>query len=155
MSWKTVLHWQKMVLILFYPRRKTNWLLKEILGEWPICHQENNMAVTKSANINWVKDIYLEQEFEVKWFCFPDYLMSDFVLNKKRKFQGWKRTSYRNQQTASTRMRSIIWMTKSIKNQRNTEWESFENLKNEFVYKMLDTLQTVNRFKQLYSMVLF
>jgi hypothetical protein len=24
-----------------------------------------NMAVTKSANINWVKDIYLEQEFEV------------------------------------------------------------------------------------------
>jgi hypothetical protein len=23
------------------------------------------MAVTKSANINWVKDIYLEQEFEV------------------------------------------------------------------------------------------
>jgi hypothetical protein len=23
------------------------------------------MAVTKSANINWVKDIYIEQEFEV------------------------------------------------------------------------------------------
>jgi hypothetical protein len=27
--------------------------------------------------------------------------MSDFALNKKRKFPGWKRTSYRNQvQTA-------------------------------------------------------
>jgi hypothetical protein len=54
--------------------------------------------------------------------------MSDFALNKKRKFQGvyGKRTSfYRNHQfnkelpVASTRMRSIIWMS-LYKNQRNT-----------------------------------
>jgi hypothetical protein len=45
------------------------------------------MAVTKSANINWVKDIYLEQEFEVVsdsvFLLTKDYLMSDFALNKK------------------------------------------------------------------------
>jgi hypothetical protein len=34
---------KKMVYnIVFYPRRKTNWLLKVILGKWyHICHQEN------------------------------------------------------------------------------------------------------------------
>jgi arginine/lysine/ornithine decarboxylase len=76
-----------------------------------------------------VKDIYLEQEFEVVviLFSFKDYLMSDFALKKKVPRVYGKRTSfYRNHQfnkelpVASTRMRSIIWMTKSIKNQRNT-----------------------------------
>jgi hypothetical protein len=40
-----------------------------------------NMAVTKSANINWVKDIYIEQEFEVQndsvFLLTRDYMMSD------------------------------------------------------------------------------
>jgi hypothetical protein len=45
------------------------------------------MAVTKSANINWVKDIYIEQEFEVQndsvFLLTRDYMMSDFAFNKK------------------------------------------------------------------------
>jgi hypothetical protein len=43
----------------------------------------------KSANINWVKDIYLEQEFDVvndSVFYSRDYLMSDFAVNKKKEF---------------------------------------------------------------------
>jgi hypothetical protein len=42
------------------------------------------MAVTKSANINWVKDIYIEQEFEVQndsvFLLTRDYMMSDFLI---------------------------------------------------------------------------
>jgi hypothetical protein len=46
-----------------------------------------------------VKDIYLEQEFEVVsdsvFLLTKDYLMSDFALNK-RKFQGslWKTNQF-------------------------------------------------------------
>jgi hypothetical protein len=50
------------------------------------------MAVTKSANINWVKDIYIEQEFDVLndsvFLLTKDYMMSDFALNKREKSKG-------------------------------------------------------------------
>jgi hypothetical protein len=62
-----------------------------------------NMAVTKSANINWVKDIYVEQEFEVLndsvFLPTRDYMMSDFALSKKEESKGiyGKRTTlYQN-----------------------------------------------------------
>ena len=46
-----------------------------------------NMAVTKSANINWIKDIFIEQEFEVQndsiFLLTRDYIMSDFSFSKK------------------------------------------------------------------------
>jgi len=61
------------------------------------------MAVTKSANINWVKDIYIEQEFDVLndsvFLLTKDYMMSDFALNKKEQAKGvyGKRTTlYKN-----------------------------------------------------------
>lgn len=42
----------------------------------------------QSANINWVKDIYIEQDFEVLndsvFLLSRDYMMSDFALNKKK-----------------------------------------------------------------------
>jgi hypothetical protein len=50
------------------------------------------MAVTKSANINWVKDIYIEQEFEVQndsvFLLTRDYMMSDFAFNKRKSRKG-------------------------------------------------------------------
>jgi hypothetical protein len=48
------------------------------------------MAVTKSA-INWVKDIYIEQEFEVQndsvFLLTRDYMMSD-LFNKRKSRKG-------------------------------------------------------------------
>ena len=47
-----------------------------------------NMEVSKSANINWVKEIYIEQEFDVLndsvFLLTRDYMMSDFAFNKKK-----------------------------------------------------------------------
>jgi hypothetical protein len=46
----------------------------------------------QKANINWVKDIYLEQEFDVVndsvFLLTRDYLMSDFAVNKKEDSKG-------------------------------------------------------------------
>ena len=127
------------------------------------------MAVTKSANINWVKDIYLEQEFEVVsdsvFLLTKDYLMSDFALNKKENSKGvyGKRTSfYRNhqfnkEQPVAFYKDEVNYMDDEVYNKSDEYWNEnrFENLsKDELgVYKMLDTLQTVNKFKRLYSLV--
>ncbi|HMK06368.1 MAG TPA: DUF5686 family protein, partial [Flavobacterium sp.] len=157
--------------IVFYPRRKneltfkgdfwvndTTWAIKNI-----------NMAVNKSANINWVKDLYVEQEFEVLndsvFLLTKDYLMSDFALNKKEKSKGMygKRTTfYRNHEFNKPKPKEfykeeVNFVDSSIYLKPDEYWEEnrFEKLsKDELgVYKMLDTLKTVRKFKQIYSLV--
>jgi hypothetical protein len=128
-----------------------------------------NMAATRSANINWVKDIYIEQEFEVMndsvFLMTKDYMMTDFALNKKEKSKGvyGKRTSlYRNHQFNIEKPEKfyrdeVNYLDKEVYNKSEDYWEKnrFENLTKDEkgVYKMLDTLQNVNKFKQLYSLV--
>lgn len=157
--------------IVFYPRRKneltfkgdfwvndTTWAIKNI-----------NMAVTKSANINWVKDIYIEQEFEVLndsiFLLTKDYMMSDFALNKREKSKGvyGKRTTYfRNHQF--NQEKPLDFFKQEVNNndpsvyvKPDEYWAEnrFEKLsKDELgVYKMLDTLKTVKKFKRLYDLV--
>ncbi|MFV8373415.1 DUF5686 family protein [Flavobacterium sp. LB2P74] len=157
--------------IVFYPRRKNELTFKGDfwVNDSTFAIKKINMAVTKSANINWVKDIYLEQEFEVVsdsvFLLTKDYLMSDFALNKKENSKGvyGKRTSfYRNHQfnkelPVAFYKDEVNYMDADVYNKSEEYWNEnrFENLsKDELgVYKMLDTLQTVNKFKQLYSLV--
>lgn len=157
--------------IVFYPRRKNELTFKGDfwVNDSTYAIKKINMAVTKSANINWVKDIYLEQEFEVVsdsvFLLTKDYLMSDFALNKKENSKGvyGKRTSfYRNhqfnkEQPVAFYKDEVNYMDDEVYNKSDEYWNEnrFENLsKDELgVYKMLDTLQTVNKFKQLYSLV--
>jgi hypothetical protein len=50
-----------------------------------------NMAVTKSANINWVKDIYIEQDLKyrtIQFFLLTRDYMSDCVKIKRRNQGG-------------------------------------------------------------------
>ncbi|MFV8335145.1 DUF5686 family protein [Flavobacterium sp. RSP29] len=157
--------------IVFYPRRKNELTFKGDfwVNDSTFAIKKINMAVTKSANINWVKDIYLEQEFEVVsdsvFLLTKDYLMSDFALNKKENSKGvyGKRTSfYRNHQfnkelPVAFYKDEVNYMDADVYNKSEEYWNEnrFENLsKDELgVYKVLDTLQTVNKFKQLYSLV--
>ena len=157
--------------IVFYPRRKNELTFKGDfwVNDSTFAIKKINMAVTKSANINWVKDIYLEQEFDVVsdsvFLLTKDYLMSDFALNKKENSKGvyGKRTSYyRDHQfnkelPAAFYKDKVNYMDDEVYNKSDEYWNDnrFENLsKDELgVYKMLDTLQTVNKFKQLYSLV--
>ncbi|MCL6462529.1 MAG: carboxypeptidase-like regulatory domain-containing protein [Flavobacterium micromati] len=157
--------------IVFYPRRKNELTFKGDfwVNDSTFAIKKINMAVTKSANINWVKDIYLEQEFEVVsdsvFLLTKDYLMSDFAINKKEKSKGvyGKRTTFFRNHKFNIEMPpafykdEVNYLDPDVYGKSDEYWEEnrFENLsKDELgVYKMLDTLQTVKRFKQIYSTV--
>ena len=80
--------------IVFYPRRKNELTFKGDfwVNDSTFAVKSINMAVTKSANINWVKDMYIEQEFDVLndsvFLLDRDYMMTDFALNKSEKSKG-------------------------------------------------------------------
>ena len=156
--------------IVYYPRRKneltfkgdfwvndTTWAIKEI-----------NMQASKSANLNWVREVYIEQEFDVlndsTFLITRDYFLSDFSFRKKEDAQGiyGKRTTlfdnykfdiekdkkfYKNQVSA---------YSEEIYNRDDKFWEErrMERLSKDEkgVYKMLDTLKSVPRFQALYNL---
>ena len=157
--------------IVFYPRRKNELTFKGDfwVNDTTYAVKNINMAVTKSANINWVKDIYIEQDFDVVndsvFLLTRDYMMSDFALNKEEKSKGvyGKRTSlFRNHQfniekPSKFYHEEVNFIDNSVYKRPDEFWEEhrFEKLnKDELaVYKMLDTLKTVKEFKQMYSLV--
>ncbi|MFC6877803.1 DUF5686 family protein [Flavobacterium myungsuense] len=157
--------------IVFYPRRKNELTFKGDfwVSDTTFAIKKINMAVTKSANINWVKDIYIEQEFEVMndsvFLLTKDYMMSDFALNKKEQSKGvyGKRTTYyKNHQFNKEKPLAfykdeINFIDNEVYKKSDDYWKEnrFEDLsKDELgVYKMLDTLQTVKKFKQIYNLV--
>ena len=157
--------------IVFYPRRKNELTFKGDfwVSDTTFAIKNINMAATKSANINWVKDIYIEQEFEVMndsvFLLTKDYMMTDFALNKKDKSKGiyGKRTTfYRDhkfniQKPEKFYKEEVNYLDKEVYNKSEDFWEEnrFEKLTKDEkgVYKMLDTLQTVKKFQRLYSLV--
>ena len=157
--------------IVFYPRRSNELTFKGDfwVNDSTFAIKNINMAVTKSANINWVKDIYIEQDFEVLndsvFLLTRDYMMSDFALSKKEASRGMygKRTTYfRNHQfnkpKPSDFYKEEVNFSDSaayLKPEEYWEQNRFENLSKDErgVYKMLDTLQSVKKFKRLISLV--
>lgn len=157
--------------ILFYPRRKNELTFKGDfwVSDTTFAIKKINMAVTKSANINWVKDIYIEQEFEVQndsiFLLTRDYMMSDFALNKKEESKGvyGKRTTlYQNhkfniEKPTAFYKAEVNYINNEVYNKSDDYWEEnrFENLNKDErgVYKMLDTLKTVKKFQNLYNLV--
>lgn len=157
--------------IVFYPRRKSELTFKGDfwVADTTFAIKSINMAVTKSANINWVKDIYIEQEFDVVndsvFLLTKDYMMSDFSFSKKDESKGvyGKRTTYFrnhkfNQKKAEDFYKADVnFLDTSIYQKDDEYWRThrFEELNKdeEGVYKMLDTLKTVKKFKRLYNTV--
>ena len=157
--------------IVFYPRRKNELTFKGDfwVNDTTFAIKKINMAVTKSANINWVKDIYVEQEFEVLsdsvFLLTKDYLMSDFALNKKDKSKGvyGKRTTYYQNHKFNIPKpekfykEEVNFVDNEIYKKGDDYWEEhrFEKLTKDEqgVYKMLDTLKNVQAFKQLTNLV--
>lgn len=157
--------------ILFYPRRKNELTFKGDfwVNDSTYAIKTINMAVSKSANINWIKDIYIEQEFDVVndsvFLLTRDYMMSDFALNKKEESKGvyGKRTTlYRNHKFNEEKpdkfyKEEVNYIDNAVYTKSDDYWDQnrFEKLnKDEIgVYKMLDTLKTVKKFKQMYNIV--
>ncbi len=158
--------------IVYYPRRKneltfkgdfwvndTTWAVKEI-----------NLHASKSANLNWVRDVYIEQEFDVLndsiFLITRDYFLSDFSFQKKESAKGiyGKRTTLYDKHVFDVPRDKKFYSQREdryreeIYNRPEEYWDEnrMEKLgKDEkSIYKMLDTLTTVPKFKNYYTLAI-
>ena len=157
--------------IVFYPRRKNELTFKGDfwVNDTTFAIKKINLTASRSANINWVKEIYIEQEFEVMndsvFLLTRDHMMSDFAFSKKDKSRGvyGKRTTLFKDHKFDIKKEDGFYKQEvndydpTIYEKPDEFWEEnrFERLnKDELgVYKMLDTLKTVKKFKQIYNAV--
>ncbi|WP_353779104.1 DUF5686 family protein [Winogradskyella sp. 3972H.M.0a.05] len=155
--------------IIYYPRRKNELTFKGDfwVSDSTYAIKDINLQASKSANINWVKEIYIEQEFDVLndslFLIKRDYMLSDFALNKKEKSRGvyGKRTTLYNNYVFDQPKdeefydEEVYNYDQDVYNRDDEFWEKnrLEELNKDErgVYKMLDTLKTVKKFKTLYN----
>ena len=155
--------------IIYYPRRKNELTFKGDfwVNDSTFAIKEINLQASKSANINWVKEIYIEQEFEVLndsvFLIKRDYFLSDFAFNKKELSRGvyGKRTTiydnYKFDQPKDPKFydKVVYNYDADVYNREEDFWETNRlealNKDEQGVYKMLDTLKTVKKFKRLYN----
>ncbi|MDP5097092.1 MAG: DUF5686 family protein [Flavobacterium sp.] len=156
--------------IVYYPRRKNELTFKGDfwVNDTTFAIKKINLEASKSANINWVKEIYIEQEYEVMndsvFLLKRDYMMSDFSFSKKEESKGvyGKRTTLAKnhkfdiQKEDKFYKEEVNFYDNAVFNKPDEYWEAnrFEALnKNEQgIYKMLDTLKEVPKFKRIYSL---
>ncbi len=157
--------------IIYYPRRKNELTFKGDfwVNDTTYAVKNINLAVTKSANINWVKEIYIEQEFDVVndsvFLLTRDYMLSDFSFNKKEKSRGvyGKRTTVYGDYIFDQPKSNEFYRAKTdpfdplVLNKDDDFWEANRleslNADEKGIYKLLDTLKTVPKFKSYYNIV--
>ncbi|MGP1992495.1 DUF5686 family protein [Zobellia laminariae] len=157
--------------IVYYPRRKNELTFKGDfwVNDTTYAVKNINLEVTKSANINWVKEIYIEQDFEVindsVFLLKRDYMMSDFSFQKKEESRGMygKRTTVFDNYTFDQKKPKEFYKTESnpydtaVLNRDSTFWENSRleslNKDEKGIYQLLDTLKTVPKFRSYYNLV--
>ncbi|MQP24594.1 carboxypeptidase-like regulatory domain-containing protein [Flavobacterium sp. LMO8] len=155
--------------IVYYPRRKNELTFKGDfwVNDTTFAIKKINLEASKSANINWVKEIYIEQEYDVVndsvFLLKRDYMMSDFSISKKEESRGvyGKRTTLAKNHKFNVKKdgkfykKEVNFYDNTIYDKSDEFWQAnrFEELnKNEAgIYKMLDTLKEVPRFKRIYN----
>lgn len=156
--------------IIYYPRRKNELTFKGDFwvndSTWAV--KEINLQASKSANLNWIREIYIEQEYDVlndsTFLITKDYMLSDFSFRKKESANGMygKRTTLYDNYEFNTPKEESFYKENidpyeyEVYNRPDEFWEErrMEALSKDEkgVYKMLDTLITVPRFKNLYTL---
>ncbi len=157
--------------ITYYPRRKNELTFKGDfwVNDSTYAIKNINLEVTKSANINWVKEIYIEQDFEVVsdsvFLLKRDYMLTDFSLRKKEESKGvyGKRTTVYNDYRFNIPKPKEFYRVKSneydplVLNRDSIFWQNNRlealNKDEKGVYQLLDTLKTVPKFKSFYNIV--
>lgn len=157
--------------IVYYPRRKNELTFKGDfwVNDSTYAIKNINLEVTKSANINWVKEIYIEQEFDVVndsvFLLKRDYMLSDFSFQKKEESRGvyGKRTTvYDNYKFDEEKPKEFYKTDKNpfdpalvVKDDDFWAANRLESLNKDEagIYKLLDTLKTVPKFKSYYNLV--
>ena len=157
--------------IVYYPRRKNELTFKGDfwVNDSTYAIKNINLEVTKSANINWVKEIYIEQDFEVVndsvFLLKRDYMLSDFTFRKKEESRGvyGKRTTvYADYEFDEEKPKEFYKSDGNpydpsavVKDDVFWEKNRLEELNKDEkgVYQLLDTLKTVPKFKSYYNLV--
>ncbi len=157
--------------IIYYPRRKNELTFKGDfwVNDTTFAIKKINMEVTKSANINWVKEIYIEQEFDVVndsvFLLKRDYMLSDFAFSKKERSKGvyGKRTTVYDNYKFDLDRPADFYKSKSdpydprLFKQDSIFWQNarLEQLNDDEagIFKLLDTLKTVPKFNTYYNIV--
>ncbi len=155
--------------IVYYPRRKGELTFK---GDFWVADstyaiKEINLQANKSANVNWVKDIYIEQEYEVLndslFLITRDYFLSDFALNKDEESKGiyGKRTTlfdnyqFNIKKPEDFYRRRVNDYDPETYNRSEEYWDENRleklNKDEKQIYSMLDTLKQNRKFNRLYN----
>lgn len=157
--------------IIYYPRRKSELTFKGDfwVNDTTFAIKKINLQVTKSANINWVKEIYIEQDFDVVndsiFLLKRDYMLSDFSFSKKEKSRGvyGKRTTVYDNYAFDIERPEVFYKAAAdpydprVFKRDSVFWKNarLEQLNEDEsgIFKLLDTLKTVPKFKTYYNLV--
>lgn len=157
--------------IVYYPRRKNELTFKGDfwVNDSTFAIAKINMAMTKSANLNWVKELYVEQDFNVVndsvFLLKRESMMSDFSYSKKEKAKGvyGKRTTvydgftFNNPKPRKFYAAAYNDLRLDRFNKDTAFWQEnrLEKLNKEEagIYTLIDTLKTVPKFKTYYNLV--
>ncbi|WP_127141195.1 DUF5686 family protein [Flagellimonas marinaquae] len=157
--------------IIYYPRRKNELTFKGDfwVNDTTFAIKKINLQVTKSANINWVKEIYIEQDFEVVsdsvFLLKRDYMLSDFSFSKKEESRGvyGKRTTVFDNYTFNNPRPEAFYKAFAdpydprVFSQDSIFWKNarLESLNDDEsgIFTLLDTLKTVPKFRTYYDIV--
>ncbi|MCK5440997.1 MAG: carboxypeptidase-like regulatory domain-containing protein [Maribacter sp.] len=157
--------------ITYYPRRKNELTFKGDfwVNDSTYAIKNINLEVTKSANINWVKEVYIEQDFDVVndsvFLLKRDYMLTDFSFKKKEESRGvyGKRTTVYGDYKFDIEKPKEFYKTKSnafdpiVLNRDSAFWGNNRlevlNKDEQGIYKLLDTLKTVPKFKSIYNII--
>lgn len=156
--------------IVYYPRRKNELTFKGDfwVNDTTFAIQRINLEMTKSANINWVNDVYIEQEFETiddsTFVLTRDHFVTNFALHKDDKAKGLygqRTTSYDNfefdkEQPKDFYSKKRQRFDKNVYHRSPEFWqkERMDNLTEQErgIYDMLDTLRKTRTFKNFYKL---
>src|SRR5690606_29847395 len=146
--------------IVYYPRRKGELTFRGTFwvdnSTWAI--KKIDMTASEDMNVNWIRGIYMEQEFDsmdnATLLLTKDVFHADFALRKKEKAKGLygKRTTLYNNYLFDIKKPDEFYKSQlnsyneSILNKPDEFWESyrFEPLseKEMGIYQMRDELKT-------------
>ncbi|WP_082438504.1 DUF5686 and carboxypeptidase-like regulatory domain-containing protein [Nonlabens sp. YIK11] len=155
--------------IVYYPRRKGELTFKGDfwVADSTFAIKEINLQATKSANVNWVKDIYIEQEYDVLgdslFLITRDYFQSDFSFRKKEEAKGvyGKRTTLFDKYQFDIAKKEDFYRRRvndydpETYNRSEAYWDENRleklNKDEKQIYTMLDTLRQNKKFNRLYN----
>ncbi len=152
--------------LAFIPKNKSNLGFKGNLyvsldSSFQVLHAE--MGILKQVNLNFVQDLFIEQEFEQKdghTYMTKEHLVIDYNLTKKGMGFFGKRTVYYNDYTFEQpkdpeifRPAEDLIIIEGAEEQNDNYWEDNRpiqlNKNEEGVYKMIDTLFQTPAFKRI------